>query len=46
MFDSQNIIMEIDLNKIVFLSKEKEDENWDFRTILKGNDIKELDNYL
>ena len=31
--------METDLNKIKKLSKEKEDENWKFRSFLKGCDI-------
>ncbi len=31
--------METDLNKIRKLSKEKEDENWEFRSFLKGCDI-------
>jgi len=33
--------METDLNKIRKLSKEKEDENWEFRSFLKGCDISE-----
>ena len=35
--------METDLIKIKNLSKEREDENWYFRTFLKGYDIKQLD---
>jgi Fe-S-cluster containining protein len=35
--------METDLIKIKNLSKEREDENWSFRTFLKGYDIKNLD---
>ena len=35
--------MEIDLIKIENLAKEREGENWNFRTFLKGNDIKNLD---
>lgn len=35
--------MEIDLNKIAIHAKEKEDENWNFRTFLKGCDDKEID---
>ena len=35
--------METDLIKIKNLSKEREDENWYFRTFLKGYDIKDLD---
>ena len=33
--------METDLNKIRKLSKEREDENWEFRSFLKGCDISE-----
>lgn len=33
--------METDINKIRKLSKEKEDENWEFRSFLKGCDISE-----
>jgi len=33
--------METNLNKIRKLSKEKEDENWEFRSFLKGCDISE-----
>lgn len=33
--------METDINKIRKLSKEKEDENWEFRSFLKGGDISE-----
>jgi len=33
--------MKTDLNKIRKLSKEKEDENWEFRSFLKGCDIPE-----
>lgn len=33
--------METDINKIRKLSKEKEDENWGFRSFLKGCDISE-----
>lgn len=33
------INMETDLNKIKKLSKKKEDENWDFRSFLKGCNI-------
>ncbi|MBA7537581.1 hypothetical protein ES705_29850 [subsurface metagenome] len=33
--------METDLSKIRKLSKEKEDENWEFRSFLKGCDISE-----
>ncbi|GAI19918.1 unnamed protein product, partial [marine sediment metagenome] len=33
--------METDLSKIRKLSKEKEDENWEFRSFLKGCDIAE-----
>ncbi|CAB1076074.1 hypothetical protein D1AOALGA4SA_3873 [Olavius algarvensis Delta 1 endosymbiont] len=35
--------METDLNKIRNLSKERADENWNFRTFLKDYDIKNLD---
>jgi len=35
--------METDLTKIRRLSKEKADENWNFRTFLKGYDIEHLD---
>ncbi len=35
--------MEIDINKIAILAKEREDENWDFRTFLKGQDDEEID---
>lgn len=35
--------METDLIKISKLSREREDENWSFRTFLKGHDIKNLD---
>jgi len=35
--------MEIDLIKIENLAKEREGENWNFRTFLKGNDINDLD---
>jgi hypothetical protein len=35
--------METDLIKIENLAKEREDENWTFRTFLKGYDIKNLD---
>ena len=35
--------METDLIKIKNFSKEREDENWYFRTFLKGYDIKHLD---
>lgn len=35
--------METDLNKINKLSKNREDENWSFRTYLKGYDNKKLD---
>jgi Fe-S-cluster containining protein len=35
--------METDLVKIKNLSKERVDENWNFRTFLKGYDIKHLD---
>jgi hypothetical protein len=35
--------METDLIKIKNLSKERKDENWYFRTFLKGYDIKNLD---
>lgn len=31
--------MEIDLKRIRQLSKKKEDENWEFRSFLKGCDI-------
>ena len=33
--------METDLNRIKKLSKEKEDENWEFRSFLKGCNIPE-----
>ena len=35
--------METDLNKIASLSKFNQDENWEFRTFLKGFDAKEID---
>ena len=35
--------METDLIKIQNISKEREDENWNFRTFLKAYDIKDLD---
>ena len=35
--------METDLIKIKNISEEREDENWHFRTFLKGYDIKHLD---
>ena len=35
--------METDLIKIGHLAKQREDENWTFRTFLKGYDIKNLD---
>jgi len=35
--------METDLVKIKIFSQEREDENWYFRTFLKGYDIKNLD---
>ena len=35
--------METDLIKIGNLAKQREDENWTFRTFLKGYDIKNLD---
>ena len=35
--------METDLTKIKNLSKERADENWNFRTFLKGYDINHLD---
>ena len=35
--------METDLIKIKKISQEREDENWYFRTFLKGYDIKDLD---
>jgi hypothetical protein len=35
--------METDLNKIKKFAKEKDDENWNFRTFLKGYGNKKLD---
>ncbi len=35
--------METDLIKIKNFSQERKDENWYFRTFLKGYDIKHLD---
>jgi hypothetical protein len=35
--------METDLIKIKNFAKKREDENWAFRTFLKGYDIKKLD---
>ena len=35
--------METDLIKIKNISKEKEDENWNFRTLLKSYDNRNLD---
>lgn len=38
--------MELDLTKIKYIAKEKEDENWDFRKFLKGYldmEVEELD---
>ena len=38
--------METDISKIRKLSKKKDDENWEFRTFLKGCDSKRLDSIL
>lgn len=35
--------VEIDLEKIKLIGKQKEDENWKFRSFLKGLDIEEED---
>jgi len=37
------MILEVDHNKIRRLSKNKEDENYEFRSFLKGCDLDEID---
>ena len=37
------MIIEVDINKIRRLSKNKEDENFEFRSFLKGCDLEEID---
>ncbi len=43
MFGAQKEKMETDLIRIKKLAKKKEDENWEFRTFLKGYDGQNLD---
>lgn len=36
------MIIEVDINKIRRLAKNKEDENYEFRSFLKGCDLEEI----